>query len=142
MKNLESKDMYLRDPDDCCLIDVFRSRCFFFRGGGGFAGRTIILSGVTNMTSQLPKQFSRGERYSTHLCQFYPHVGGSSHILRCKTGPGVCAPWINRCHQLQFDLNFNMLLGASDADKQDQHMRVIVYCNWFKYSMQPMPYCW
>ncbi|CAK9880669.1 unnamed protein product [Sphagnum jensenii] len=22
-------------------------------------------------TSQLPNQFSRGERYSTHLCQFY-----------------------------------------------------------------------
>jgi pectate lyase len=32
--------------------------------------------------------------------------------------------------------NFNMLLGASDADKQDQHMRVTVYCNWFKDSMQ------
>ncbi|CAM6074822.1 unnamed protein product [Sphagnum tenellum] len=53
-------------------------------------------------TSQLPNQFSRGERYRTHLCQFYRRVGGSSHILRCKTGPGVCAPWINRCHQLQF----------------------------------------
>lgn len=37
--------------------------------------------------------------------------------------------------------NFNMLLGASDADKQDQNMRVTIFRNWFKDSMQRMPHC-
>jgi pectate lyase len=34
-----------------------------------------------------------------------------------------------------------MLLGASDFDKEDMDMRVSVYRNWFKDSMQRMPHC-
>lgn len=37
--------------------------------------------------------------------------------------------------------NFNMLLGASDSDLADKNMRVTVYRNWFKDSMQRMPHC-
>jgi pectate lyase len=37
--------------------------------------------------------------------------------------------------------NFNMLLGASDADSEDKEMRVTVYRNWFRDSMQRMPHC-
>lgn len=37
--------------------------------------------------------------------------------------------------------NFNMLLGASDFDKEDMDMRVSVYRNWFRDSMQRMPHC-
>jgi pectate lyase len=37
--------------------------------------------------------------------------------------------------------NFNMLLGAADADVGDRNLRVTVYRNWFKDSMQRMPHC-
>ncbi|KAH7284441.1 hypothetical protein KP509_34G054500 [Ceratopteris richardii] len=37
--------------------------------------------------------------------------------------------------------NFNMLLGAADSDIADRNMRVTVYRNWFRDSMQRMPHC-
>lgn len=37
--------------------------------------------------------------------------------------------------------NFNVLLGASDADDDDKDMRVTIFRNWFKDSMQRMPHC-
>ena len=46
---------------------------------------------------------------------------------------------ISNCHLSNY--NFNQLLGASDFDKQDADMRVSVYRNWFKDSMQRMPHC-
>ncbi|KAJ7520347.1 hypothetical protein O6H91_19G002000 [Diphasiastrum complanatum] len=39
------------------------------------------------------------------------------------------------------NLNFNMLLGASDYDFEDKNMRITVYRNWFRDSFQRMPHC-
>ncbi|CAK9276822.1 unnamed protein product [Sphagnum jensenii] len=109
-------------------------------------GRTIVLSGVTKVILHNFQINSVGESDTVHI--FANSIGvWVDHLISFDAKRGLVSVLHGSTDVTNFNshvmnLNFNMLLGASDADKQAQHMRVSVYCNWFKDSMQPMPHCW
>jgi pectate lyase len=106
----------------------------------GFAGRTIVLSGVTKVILHNFQINSVGESYTVHIFANSIRVW-VDHLRSFDAKRGLVSVLHGSTDFTNFNShlmnsNFNMLLGASDADKQDQHMRVTVYCNWFKDSMQ------
>jgi pectate lyase len=108
--------------------------------GRGFAGRTIVLSGVTEVILHNFQVNSVGESDTVHIFANSIRVW-VDHLTSFDAKRGLVSVLHGSTDVTNFNshlmnLNFNMLLGASDADKQDQHMRVTVYCNRFKDSMQ------
>ncbi|XP_002969320.2 putative pectate lyase 21 [Selaginella moellendorffii] len=108
-------------------------------------GRSIVLAGVKNVILHNFQINTVGETDTVHI------FAGTSNVwvdhltsFNAKLGlvsvvQGSTDVTISNCFLT--NPNFNMLLGASDADIQDQKMRVTVYRNWFKDSMQRMPHC-
>ncbi|KAJ7558449.1 hypothetical protein O6H91_04G039800 [Diphasiastrum complanatum] len=68
-----------------------------------------------------------------HVTSFAGELGLVS-VLQGATDVTISNSWLQ-------NYNFNMLLGASDADIEDKVLRVTVYRNWFLDSMQRMPHC-
>lgn len=117
--------------------------------GRGFnvtiTGRSMVLCGVSNVILHNFQISGVGESDTVHI------FAGSSRVwvdhLTSKDAKlglvsvlqGSTDVTISNSHLSNY--NFNMLLGASDFDKQDADMRVSVYRNWFKDSMQRMPHC-
>lgn len=104
-----------------------------------------MLCGITNVILHNIQVSALGESDTVHI------FAGSTKIwvdhvtsFEAKLGlvsvlQGSTDVTISNSHLSNF--NFNMLLGASDNDKEDEDMRVTVYRNWFKDSMQRMPHC-
>ena len=113
--------------------------------GGCCAGRSIVLCGVSNVILHNFQISTVGESDTVHI------FAGSSkvwvdHVTSTDAKLGLVSVLqgstdvtISNCHLSNY--NFNQLLGASDFDKEDADMRVSVYRNWFKDSMQRMPHC-
>ncbi|XP_002986004.2 putative pectate lyase 21 [Selaginella moellendorffii] len=117
--------------------------------GRGFnvtiTGRNLVLGGVSNVILHNLQISSVGESDTIHIYAgskkiWVDHVSswdarlGLVSVLQGSTDVTIS-------NSLLTNLNFNMLLGASDADTEDKIMRVTVYRNWFKDSTQRMPHC-
>ncbi|MCO5577686.1 hypothetical protein L7F22_031518 [Adiantum nelumboides] len=108
-------------------------------------GRNLVLGGVQNVIihniqisnirgSDTLHIFSGSNKvWVDHITSFNGELGLAS-VLQGSTDVTI-----SNC-KLQ-NYNFNMLLGASDADSEDRSLRVTVYRNWFRDSMQRMPHC-
>ncbi|KAJ7537393.1 hypothetical protein O6H91_11G004400 [Diphasiastrum complanatum] len=108
-------------------------------------GRNIVLGGITNVILHNFQISSLGESdtvhifsgstkiWVDHLTSFDAKLGLIS-VLQGSTDVTISNSFLK-------NPNFNMLLGASDADLEDKIMRVTVFRNWFKDSMQRMPHC-
>ncbi|XP_002980134.2 pectate lyase 1 isoform X2 [Selaginella moellendorffii] len=108
-------------------------------------GRSIVLAGVTNVIlhnfqiNSVPETdtvhvFAGSKRiWIDHLTSF----SGSEGLVSVVQGSTDVT--ISNCYLSNRD--FNMLLGASDSDRQDSVMRVTVFRNWFRDSTQRMPHC-
>ncbi|KAJ7525206.1 hypothetical protein O6H91_17G041800 [Diphasiastrum complanatum] len=108
-------------------------------------GRSVVVGGVTNVILHNFQINSVGESDTVHI------FAGSSKVwvdhltsFQAKLGlvsvvQGSTDVTISNCYLT--NPNFNMLLGASDSDTEDKNMRVTVYRNWFRDSMQRMPHC-
>ncbi|MCO5605767.1 hypothetical protein L7F22_059951 [Adiantum nelumboides] len=108
-------------------------------------GRNLVLGGVQNVIihniqinnirgSDTLHIFSGSNKvWVDHITSFNGELGLAS-VLQGSTDVTI-----SNC-KLQ-NYNFNMLLGASDADSEDRSLRVTVYRNWFQDSMQRMPHC-
>ncbi|KAI5054791.1 hypothetical protein GOP47_0029936 [Adiantum capillus-veneris] len=108
-------------------------------------GRNLVLGGVQNVIihniqisnirgSDTLHIFSGSTKvWVDHITSFNGELGLAS-VLQGSTDVTISNS------KLQ-NYNFNMLLGASDADSEDRSLRVTVYRNWFRDSMQRMPHC-
>ncbi|XP_002968302.2 pectate lyase 1 [Selaginella moellendorffii] len=110
-----------------------------------FTNKCFVLGGVSNVILH-NFEISRVPQTDTI------HIFGSSrgvwvdHITSSDAKLGLVSVvqgstdvTISNCYLS--NKNFNMLLGASDADSQDRNMRVTIFRNWFRDSMQRMPHC-
>lgn len=108
-------------------------------------GRNLVLGGVSNVILHNLQINSMGESDTVHIFSgsskiWVDHITsfdaklGLVSVLQGSTDVTISNCWLS-------NPNFNMLLGASDADTEDKNMRVTVFRNWFKDSMQRMPHC-
>ncbi|KAH7279873.1 hypothetical protein KP509_37G041800 [Ceratopteris richardii] len=108
-------------------------------------GRNVVLGGVqdviihniqiSNIKGSDTLHIFAGSKkvWVDHVTSFNGELGLAS-VLQGSTDVTI-----SNCNLQNY--NFNMLLGASDADFEDRSLRVTVYRNWFRDSMQRMPHC-
>ncbi len=109
------------------------------------SGKCIVLSGVSNVILHNFQVNGVGESDTVHIFADSSRVW-VDHLTSFDAKLGLVSVLqgstdVTISNSDLMNANFNMLLGASDADKQDQNMRVTIFRNWFKDSMQRMPHC-
>ncbi|CAK9228097.1 unnamed protein product [Sphagnum troendelagicum] len=107
--------------------------------------KCIVLSGVSNVILHNFQVNGVGESDTVHIFADSSRVW-VDHLTSFDAKLGLVSVLqgstdVTISNSDLMNANFNMLLGASDADKQDQNMRVTIFRNWFKDSMQRMPHC-
>ncbi|KAH9563890.1 hypothetical protein CY35_05G148000 [Sphagnum magellanicum] len=107
--------------------------------------KCIVLSGVSNVILHNFQVNGVGESDTVHIFADSSRVW-VDHLTSFDAKLGLVSVLqgstdVTISNSDLMNSNFNMLLGASDADKQDQNMRVTIFRNWFKDSMQRMPHC-
>nr|PNR32820.1 hypothetical protein PHYPA_024762 [Physcomitrium patens] len=131
------------------LTDLLWIRSGTTIDGRGFnvtiTGKCIVLCGVSNVILHNFQVSTVGESDTVHI-----YAGSSriwvDHLTSTDAKLGLVSVLqgstdVTISNSYLSNYNFNMLLGASDFDKEDAGMRVSVYRNWFQNSMQRMPHC-
>ncbi|ERN12331.1 hypothetical protein AMTR_s00025p00066690 [Amborella trichopoda] len=108
-------------------------------------GKGLVLGHVENIIIHNVAVGSTGESDTIHVFDGSHHVW-IDHVASFDADLGLVtvlqgATDVTVSNSYLTNPNFNMLLGASDEDVVDQHLRVTVYRNWFDSSNQRMPHC-